>query len=1399
MDFNTTPLFGRERSKFSNDSERELRIFPDKPLDLDNNSSAFLSVDSVSGGYKCNEVYNLLPSTNTDNKRETLAPSVSIITQSSPLETTANIKKILPLGNIDIEATPIVESYDKGSVVGNPYNVSFSSNDDQLDNIYMPENDLNLKGLGITTRPLDLQKKQISNVSTSADRRVINLDNMLEQSSPPKSINLSILNSPYVSRDSVQLSSSTTSISYQKFPGRVLTHMERQILNDPTSTNQTVQESCAVDYDGSGHNTNLNIDTESISEIRCKVVPKENLDLHLDDKNLAYLFIIAVHSFDSKSLKSEEDISICLSFEKDDIAFVHVVDRSGWGEVTLIKNGQRGWIPFNYFSDVINNKQINQEMDPLTYKIESRKSLEKLLSWSAKFLIHPQDSRLSNELGLTFNVEYINGIRDGVKYLLEHTDSVSRSNELVKSKPMVRKARKKLLAEWYSLMIKADSYKNTTDGNKIVTLKNLIFQLLVKAFAFYNMWAIDKREFELEQKARADSAKALEDPSSLLNNTMIPPIYGKLDAPYFKIEYLSEPPSASSRLNEIHQLLFTYNGLILGRLDMIEHNSSGCEVLEFMVHQIILLLRELLYINKSCSSIINSKYKNTCHDPLDDTIDTLLGLVSELVSCVKAFVTQTINENYEENYNYLAIKDELYNYTRKGEQLITIISKMIKLIGIAISGCNGYLRVTGDFKLGSERKYPNFQISKLVPEQFFTKCSYGLIAMLEGSRSFADLINETYGPGSLPSHSKNLVRFSSIRSGENGFSFTPNGIRFLQRFLPINNFFPKESRSEDTNEKVNIYNSINNKKAVLDETIYDKNGDLIGASFQALVFMATDEMNKPKEFFVSTFLLNFKFFATSFDLVEALITRFDINDTSFDYESGDSNGKYSSRTSRMKHRRKMVCSVLQVWLESFWDHKKDYQVLVTIINFLNECVSILLPLEGRNLIDIASSLAIFTPNTQKNRIDRNVQLVQRHLFCSSNFSLISPEGLPSSNRSSLAAVDEQMIEEYELTKLPGGNSSSISLPIPLLNLGISSLLTKRNLNDLERLVKYYRDISGSPSLGSDGGLSIGNLEELINQWNMLVKSSYTQEIPINLIHNDTGITDLNPLEVAKQLSLIESKMFLSTNPWEIINEYFLQRKLDKTHINSMNTILNFTNFLSRYVLESILDSNLSWKKRMARLKVWLKVALSALFFRNFNTVASIMTALQSHIISRLKKLWDSLKDKDLNLFEYLSKIVHPNNNYGVYRKKLKKIVEYHNNSDSNMTTSILPTVPFFNLFLQDITFIIEGNTDFRNTDSFKHSKIINIDKYFKITRNLSWIQFFQVGYDIDGKNNTTTMRDSFFHLNGNVNVDSKHIKSVPLLQEFILYEFWRVNFLYLNDNDRGYKLSLGLQPKQTQS
>ncbi|QLL31289.1 hypothetical protein HG536_0B01510 [Torulaspora globosa] len=1117
---------------------------------------------------------------------------------------------------------------------------------------------------------------------------------------------------------------------------------------------------------------------------------KKSSEISLHDDSFAYLFIIAIHSFNAESLENPEDVSICLSFEKNDIAFVHTVDESGWGEVTLIRNRKRGWVPFNYFSDTVKPTESSRS-DLSTYDlIKSRLPLQELLSACAKFLLHPQDTRLPGAKEATFNVEYINQIRDGVKTVLEMTGCVSRSNDLVKQKPDLRKARKLLLANWYNLMIKADFHKHSTNPANIQKLIDLTFEVLNRAFEFFNIWSTETTAAiqNPEQKA--------EDVQQATKSALVP------SASDLQMPHLTKPPTAMARLHEIYDLLILYVGLILGRLDLIEHNPSGVEALEYIVHQVIVLLRELLYINKSCSAIIQEKFQYAYENTLHKNLDPLFSLVSELVSCVKALVTETLKEDFGHTARHLSIKEGTYHYTDQGQRLCDVVANMTGLISDSISGCSSYLRLIGDFQLSADRQNLDFQKIKMTPAKFFQRCSVGLTKHIDKG-----LLKEKFfeaESGRDPRSWKSVSRYSCIRSGSmDDPGITRRGTQFLQDYLQDQKPFGRDSTFEafrpdelEQEKQDSKWDNINDKQLMLDELVFDNDGNIVAGSLRALVYKLTDEIDKPDDFFIATCLYNFRSFGTAIDFIDLLISRADLNDSTSQFDCSTSNGPYSSRSSRIKNRRKLVSFIFQTWMESFWDSSTDYKVLPTMINFFNEGLSLHLPIESKRLIEIAAKLSAWKPTSKAYKRGQKVhpQLKPKKIRsrCNSIYSDISSSSL--SSRLSVFSLDEKIIEEYELNHVQPRSVSSISLPLPVLNLGTSSLLSKRNVQDMERLVNRYRSMVGKSIQTTTPNAFVpkSELSLLIMEWNDLVNRC--KEVPRNLIHNDMSLVDLNALEVAKQLTLIESRLYLNIHSFELLDDKLLEKNLDEKSSPNVTTLLGFTNRLSNYVFETILSPQISLKARVSRLKVWLKVALSCSYFRNYNSVASIMTALQNHAITRLNTIWTDLRKKDIELYEYLSRIVHPNNNFKVYRKKLKRYMKEDAVGTLSQDRSSVPVVPFFNLFLQDLTFISEGNNTFRNPDSFRPHKLINLDKFYKITKTLNITAYFQVDYEVQEER--TENLSSFFNLNDQVDGDTKSIKPIPLLQEFILYEIWRVNILYKETTDRAYQLSLQLSPRK---
>lgn len=1100
-----------------------------------------------------------------------------------------------------------------------------------------------------------------------------------------------------------------------------------------------------------------------------------NLNFEENDEanELALLFVKALHSFDSSSLNSE-DTAICLSFEKDDIAFVYNIDESGWGEVVLLSNLSKGWVPMNYFKPA-----VDESADPKTpaEQAESRKFLKPLFIAAAEFLLNPQDVPVGEDDLYTFSTKHMNDVRDGVKLLLQYTDCLSRTAPVVHKRPVIRKVRKALLADWYTLMSKADKYKGTTNEAKVDFLKALTYKVLIKALAFLDIWGNETESYEKEKEKEKIERRNKR--------------HSRRRSKQEKVLYLDKVPFATERLLEVKDLLFSYLSLIMGRLDIIENNYSGCEQLESVIHQVILLLRELLFIGKSATILLSSS-----NHSLDSSLDNLLAYVSDLVTSVKHLVSKAEIEDDDSDYEP-SIKDEEYYYSKEGTKLIRVVAQMIVSISKAMYNCQYLLRLTKDFQLNIYRKYPDFGKMKILPSEFIKKSVSGLtenqIFTLKLSR-YSGVVDKRKSGDSF--------RYSHIRGGsKNRLSITPDGTRLLKEYIGSKSD-PIESVTPITNEE---YDSEYSVDKIMKEVVYDDNKNILGASFKALVFLLANERSSPSSFFIATFFMNFRNFASTKDLIHELIKRFDIGDREKDFLMRNHAlrlNEVAAYDSRLKKRRKTIITIIRIWLESYWSYEKDFQSLPTLMNFLNEGAANYLLEEVQITLELCARLAINHPS--KKKVEKfnteYLQLISRRI------------GLPRKDSATLEApVSTESLSasnsENDLSSLSSNSSVSslvsLNLPLNFSNYHISAIMNKNQVSTVEKSVLTFRNTIGEhwPSAADEKLLKQFQpieLSKLINAW----FNACAKKLSVDPPAVSTEISNLNAVDLAKQLTDIESTIFLSIQSEELLDENFREKRIHLQKSPNIERSVLFTNLLSDFVIDTILSPGLSMRNRVANVKQWLKIATACYQLKNYNSLAAIMTILQSSAISRLEKLWSGFSSKYIETFEFLVKIINPNKNYKVYRNIIKPYLV------SDERKASIAIVPYINLFLQDIIFANDGNPSKRiATIDGQEKTLVNFDKYVKIVNTISELEFFQVSYP-DGNDGSGSASNSLTSpiskasvfsfsptINNNNNDSLDVIVPNPALEEFLLFKLWATNQYNLADNDRFWKYSIEIQPQ----
>ncbi|GAV29673.1 hypothetical protein PMKS-003175 [Pichia membranifaciens] len=1169
-----------------------------------------------------------------------------------------------------------------------------------------------------------------------------------------------------------------------------------------------------------------------------------------DEDDASALFVTSLYAFSSDALESENDSSICLSFDQDEIAFTYNLDDSGWGEVTLLSSLKRGWVPMNYFRSTVASDITKGDIRSMSCKelTQTRAPLRLLLKYAGTFLLNPQSKPvyIGGELrGYTFDVECFNGITDGLRRLLIDTNCISRSNSFVQTKPVVRKMRKKLLRGWADLIGKIKDYMGTIATPKIEYLQLLTFHLLQKAITFLDIWGLEQDRLDEGLEYQKANRLSLTD-----NNTKL--AWNSLESVSLDIMYLDRPPVLSYRVNEIYNQLLTYLCLIAGRIDLVEHNPKSFTVVGIVIGHINLLVNEYFFIIKILKNTLNeseneehriknvSKYGKLGQQMnlkgqlsiLDSQTEKLRQLVDELNTYIKIIHDTSFKSVYNQNEGFSTHPsisrqeqgDNLYFYSKEGGAVVVCACKMIEFSSNAYKILKNMVNITDDLVLPNGRKYPNYLEMSIKPEDFIKQCSTALandsnIQKQVKNYKKLSMTAEQNGNNIIPNRSSN--RYSVFKTGNStDVLLSSSGLDFLSHF---------ESESSQNSPFLNGQEFEDNTKDITDDYEFnaeqeilrtEKGNNIIGASFRALVFLLTDENNPPDYFFTSTFFLTFRIFADGSQLLDALIKRFDVKNN---YKNNVSNCNSSISESKIRSRRKLVVKSFQFWLESYWKCKADYVLLAPIMNFFNEGMKPFLPIESYQLLVTASKLIGHPPIeniTDKlnyyNNISNNQQLLPRKISSKLNKKTLSRLSLGAENNGLLGEIEAYNsflddIDTYELKEVENQKAESniraslnLNLDIELKNSNSNSvLLTKQQISMIRMVVMSYRRMLGTHwnSKHKENQFEPMDTQTLIESWWSASQESW------KILNDDLTLLNFNGLEIAKQLTLIENKMFCSIQAGELLNQNFTTKKLHLNLSPNIQKSILFTNLLSDYVIESILKPGLQMRQRIHAIKCWLKIAISCLYLRNFNSLASIMTSLQSFLITRITKIWEGLSDKYEELFQYLASIIHPNRNYNTYREKLKDFLA------TNLQEKIdIPTVPYLSLFLQDLTFVVDGNPNYRtNTKSFLDEKLINIDKYFKITEIISDIQTLQVSYKDVGElgtiyndKNTDIVRSetiknlkSQFDQSQDVSfADMFDITGVPVLQELILLEIWKVKQTNARDDDRSWKLSCAIQPRE---
>jgi hypothetical protein len=190
------------------------------------------------------------------------------------------------------------------------------------------------------------------------------------------------------------------------------------------------------------------------------------------------------------------------------------------------------------------------------------------------------------------------------------------------------------------------------------------------------------------------------------------------------------------------------------------------------------------------------------------------------------------------------------------------------------------------------------------------------------------------------------------------------------------------------------------------------------------------------------------------------------------------------------------------------------------------------------------------------------------------------------------------------------------------------------------------------------------------------------------------LIDIEPIELARQLTLVDYKLFRDIVPATLSN-----KARESGDIPSLKAIKNRSELIQKWVCLEIISTD-TMKQRVMVLAHFISVVYKLMEINNYHTALCVYLGIASHHVVNMKETWKALTNKCMERWKHLSSIMSPYANFEKLRQRL--------------ATCRPPMLIPLSVIFHDLVLIEEEQNFYKEREDTVDNELINFEKFRRL-------------------------------------------------------------------------------------